>query len=111
MNEVSKKIGKRLQAQRKRAGLTQAELSEKIGISEHYLSAVERGVNQLKYETLIAAMNILGCSADDIFCDVTTRGQQIITCELNERLNGLDAEEKARILTVLDTLIKTAKQK
>ncbi len=111
MNEITKKIGKRLQEARKKCGMTQATLSEKLGISEHYLSAVERGMNQLKYETLVLAMNTLNCSANDIFCDVTKAGQQIIACELNEKLNDLDMAEQVRILAVLDTLIATAKQK
>ncbi|MBQ9802152.1 MAG: helix-turn-helix transcriptional regulator [Clostridia bacterium] len=109
--DVVKKIGKRLQEQRKKKGYTQERFSEMIGVSPNYLSAVERGVNQLNYEALVHAMNLLDCSADDIFRDVVTRGLVVQSCELNEKLKELDPAERARILTVLDTLIATAKQK
>ena len=108
---VIQKIGKSLQAQRKKAGLTQDQLSERIGISPNYLSAVERGVNQLSYEILVQAINVLGCSADDIFGEVIDHALPAKVCELSDRLEGLEATEKARILAVLETLIDTAKQK
>ena len=111
MTPITKKIGEALQSQRKKKHLTQQELSEKIGISEKYLSAVERGVNALSYDLLVAAMNVLECSADDIFGEVITHGLTVKACELNEQLCELDAKERARILAVLETLILTAKQK
>ena len=109
--DVTKKIGKRLQEQRKKKGYTQEQFSEMIGVSPNYLSAVERGVNQLNYEALVHAMNLLDCSADDIFKDVVTRGLAVRACELNDRLKALDPIEYARILAVLETLIATAKKK
>lgn len=108
---VTQKIGKNLQMQRKKRGLTQDQLSEKIGISPNYLSAVERGINQLSYEILVQAINVLECSADDIFRDVVDHSLTVKACELSERLESLDRAERTRILAVLDTLIATAKQK
>jgi len=108
---VTQKIGKSLQKQRKHKGLTQEQLAERIGISPHYLSAVERGINQLSYEILVQAINVLGCSADDIFGEVIDHALPTKVCELGDRLEGLEAAEKARILAVLETLIDTAKQK
>ena len=109
--DIKKKIGKALQKQRKEKGYTQESLSEILGISTNYLSAVERGVNQLSYEILVHAMNVLECSADDIFGEVIDHGMTIKACALDERLNALIPSEKARILTVLETLIETAQKK
>ena len=39
-----KAIGRRISTYRKKNGLTQAVLSEKLGISESYISQIERGV-------------------------------------------------------------------
>ena len=53
---MEKIIGKRIQEFRKKKGMTQDELSEIIDISPHYLSALERGIYNIKLETL----NIMG---------------------------------------------------
>jgi transcriptional regulator with XRE-family HTH domain len=82
-----------------------------LGISSHYLSAVERGINQLSYEILVHAINVLECSADDIFGEVIDHGMTVKACALEERLNTLVPAEKARILAVLETLIETAQKK
>ena len=108
---VLKAVGKGLQKQRKKRKMTQEQLSERLGISPHYLSAVERGVNQLSYEILVHAINVLECSADDIFGEVIDHGMTVKACALDERLNALVPAEKARILAVLETLIDTAQKK
>lgn len=109
--EIKKKIGKALQEQRKKKGYTQERLSEALGISTNYLSAVERGINQLSYEILVNAINVLGCSADDIFGEVIDHGLTVKACELDERLAALAPHERTRILAVLETLIQTAEKK
>ena len=109
--DIKKKIGKALQIQRKKKGYTQERFSEILGISTNYLSAVERGVNQLSYEILVHAINVLECSADDIFGEVIDHGMTVKACALDERLNELVPAEKARILAVLETLIDTAQKK
>ena len=109
--DIKKQIGKALQRQRKKKGYTQEKFSEILGISTNYLSAVERGVNQLSYEILVHAINVLECSADDIFGEVIDHGMTVKACELDEKLNALAPVEKARILAVLETLITTAQKK
>ena len=41
---VQKIIGRRIQEIRKQKGLTQEQMAERVNISPHYLSALERGV-------------------------------------------------------------------
>jgi transcriptional regulator with XRE-family HTH domain len=108
---IEKKIGRRLQEYRKKKGLTQEQLAEKIGVSRNYLSAVERGINALSYEKLIEAVNCLDCSADDIFQDVINHGYTVKSSKLAEELAGLPQDEQDRIFEVIETLIKTAKHK
>ena len=109
--DIKKKIGNALQKQRKEKGYTQESLSEILGISTNYLSAVERGVNQMSYKILVHAMNVLECSADDIFGEVIDHGMTVKACALDERLNALVPAERAKILAVLETLIQTAEKK
>lgn len=44
-------LGKRIQAVRERAGLTQEELEEKTGVNTKYISAIERGQKNVTIKT------------------------------------------------------------
>ncbi len=106
---IEKDIGKRIQECRKRKGLTQEQLAERIGVSAHYLSALERGVYNIKLETLVNILNELDCSADEVFCDVVKKSYEVKATMLSEKLSKLPMSEQYRIYEVVDTLIKNAK--
>lgn len=101
-------IGKRIKEQRKKNKLTQEQLSEKLGISKNHLSAIERGVYRVQIETLVMIINCLGCTADDLFCDVIDKGYMIKSSRLSEKIEKLSPEEQNRILAVVDTLVENA---
>lgn len=105
---MEKIIGKRIQEFRKKKGMTQEELSEIIEISPHYLSALERGVYNIKLETLVKILNCLDCSADEIFCDVVNKSFAVTSNRLSERLEALPQDEQEKILAVVDTMISSA---
>ena len=64
---ISKEIiGRRIANARKASQMTQAELSEKIGISEKYLSRIERG-KQLPSIVIVAKIcEVLHISTDEL---------------------------------------------
>jgi transcriptional regulator with XRE-family HTH domain len=66
MDIAKKSIGKRVARLRNDAGLTQLKLSEMINIHEKNLSSIERGINGLSMETLIALCEVFNISADYI---------------------------------------------
>ncbi|MBR2650408.1 MAG: helix-turn-helix transcriptional regulator [Clostridia bacterium] len=107
---MEKIIGKRIQEFRKKKGMTQDELSEIIDISPHYLSALERGIYNIKLETLVKILNTLGISADEVFCDVVEKSSAVSASRLSERLEALPTEEQERILAVVDTMINSVKK-
>lgn len=102
------KIGKRIQEYRKKRGFTQDQLSEILGISKNHLSSIERGKYSIKIDMLVQIMNILNCSADEIFCDVINKGYLIKSSRLSDKLQNLPPEEQVRILEVVDTMIRNA---
>ena len=107
---MEKIIGKQIQEFRKKKGMTQEELSEVIDISPHYLSALERGIYNIKLDTLVKILNCLDCSADEVFCDVVNKSCALSSSRLSERLDSLPKEEQERILAVVDTMINSAKR-
>jgi len=105
MNRI---IGKRIQECRRAKGLTQEELAERIDISPHYLSALERGCYNIKLELLVRILNVLECSADEVFCDVVKRSSEVKASELSLKIQHLPFEEQKKIFEVVDTMVRTS---
>jgi transcriptional regulator with XRE-family HTH domain len=61
--------GKRLRQLRKRAGLTQVELSMKAGLGAMACSRIERGAAEPKLSTLQAFAKALDVSMDELLAD------------------------------------------
>ena len=54
-----KDLGSRVRAARRKNGLTQEKLAEKVGISPSFLGHIERGTRVASLETLVALCNEL----------------------------------------------------
>ena len=107
---VQKIIGRRIQEIRKQRGLTQEQLAERVNISPHYLSALERGVYNIKLDLLVDILNILNCSADEVFQDVVDSSSKIKASQLSEKLKGLPLHEQRKILEVVEIMIANSVQ-
>ena len=64
--------GKRIKEMRKKAGMTQAELAEKFGISADGMSRVERGKNGVSVDLFGVMAELLGSSVDYLAYEVQT---------------------------------------
>ena len=104
---MEKIIGKRIQEFRKRKGMTQEELSEIIDVSPHYLSALERGVYNIKLQTLVKILNALEIAADEVFCDVVKKSCAVSANRLSDKLASLPTKEQEKIFAVVDTMINS----
>ena len=60
------KLGLRIKTFRMQLRMSQEELAEKVDISLHYISRIERGVQSPSLEVLIAIANELRGSTDDL---------------------------------------------
>lgn len=65
--EMAKIVGRNIYGRRKNLGMTQAELSEKIGVGADALSRFEKGTITPKYERLPDIAAALNCSVPDLF--------------------------------------------
>ena len=59
-------LGMRIRRARKAAGMTQADLAEKLGISTSFLGHIERGTRKASLDTLVKMANELGVSLDSL---------------------------------------------
>ena len=60
-------IGNNVKKYRDRAGLTQAELAERVGVGTAFVSRVERGQKRMRLETVLAFADALQISAGLLF--------------------------------------------
>lgn len=65
----TKLFGKRIKIAREKQNMTQAYLSEKVGISQNFLGDIERGLKLPSLTKLIAISNTLKLSLDSMFAD------------------------------------------
>lgn len=106
---IEQKIGRQIQQLRKQKGYTQEQFAEMIDLSTNYFSDIERGKSFPRPEKLVAIINTLECSADDLFQDVIQTGYQIKASRLADRLADLSPENKQLVMDLLDVLLKNLK--
>ena len=102
--DIDKIFGKVLRDFRVKAGFTQEQISEKLGISLKYISRIENGYNGIKTQTLIKYMNILGITPNTLYKEFITNTKIQKNIELSEKINSLSDEQKQFISSVIDLL-------
>lgn len=66
-NELAQRVGATIAGRRKRLGLTQAELAERLEIGQESLSRMEQGIISPKFSRLPSLAAALGCSVPELF--------------------------------------------
>ncbi len=94
-------IGNRIQKLRKAKGYTQQSFAEMIGLSTNYLSDIERGKSSARLDKLVAIINSLECSADDVFVDVIKCRNSIKSSRLSEEIEALPPKEQEKIFEII----------
>ena len=103
---VDARLGQHIQMYRERAGISQEQLAEHIGVSVTSVSNIERGANYPSFENFIKILNFIGASPDEVMLDIVEKAQVTKTNELWDNIKNLDLEKKKKILKVVEILIK-----
>ena len=103
-SDIDKIFGKILREFRMRSGLTQEQLSEKLGISLKYISRIENGNNGIKTQTLIKYMNLLGITPNTLYLEFLTNQEIKQNIILSEKINSLSDEKKKFVSSIIDLL-------
>jgi len=72
-DDIRRRVGKDVQRLRKRAGLTQAKLADKMGVDRAYISGLELGLRNPTVVTLWHIAQALGLAIGPIFVGKKTR--------------------------------------
>ena len=94
-------IGKRIRAIRQRRGLTQNDLSERIGRSPSYLSYIETGNKNMSLDTFVALANALGVSSDELLADSLENTLKLSSHEFTAMLADCNEYERRVLKEVL----------
>lgn len=65
--EIKKQVGERLKEARKAAGYTQAQVAEKMLMTQQQYSRFENGVFELNYSQIVTLCRLFDISADYLF--------------------------------------------
>ena len=101
------KIGSRILALRKQAGLTQQELAVKVGYkTKSAINKIELGINDISQPKIVAFANALGVTPAYLMgWDKTTKEEN----ELLNLINQLNEEEVVELSNFVDYLISKRK--
>ena len=99
-------LGKRIREARKQKKLTQEKLAELVGVTDVYISEIERGNKMPSIPLFISIVEALDISADYLLRDNISSGIPFIYNEFTERLDKLTPKQRKAALDLLDVFIK-----
>ena len=83
MLSVCEEISKNLLYYRKKAGLTQKQLADKIGVKNTAVSNWESGNNSIDIDTLCSVCEVFGITLNDIYGGYSERSTVLSSDEMN----------------------------
>jgi transcriptional regulator with XRE-family HTH domain len=105
-----KNIGKRVRANRIQQRMTQAELAEKTGMSDVYISNIERGAKRTSLDALLKIVYVLEISLDSLVLDDSSFRLPKGYREFWELLADCDINERTKILRTASAYKKVLRE-
>ena len=99
-----KRLGERIREERRKLGLTQAQLAEAVDISDTDMGAIERGERSLTLDTLVRLVNRLGVTVDYLLADSVTDSDANIMEQFKQIIDQQPLERKQMAINVLRTI-------
>lgn len=97
-NTQAEEIGKRIFKRRKELGLTQDCLAERAGLSQSFLTCVERGEKGLGYDSIIKICEALETSADYLLTGIISQKEADYIFRLFEPFTESQREQAIEIV-------------
>ncbi|WP_446896966.1 helix-turn-helix domain-containing protein [Clostridium sp. LBM24168] len=100
------KLGKRIKSIRKNSNITQEQLAEMTGLSNNYISNIERNRSIPSIETLLKICNSLKVTPDLVLLDSIYMSREYIKDEIARKLDKCNDKNIKLISKFLDVLIE-----
>ena len=102
---VDSRLGQKIQCYREKAGVSQEELAEHVGVSVTSISNIERGANYPSFDNFIKILNYIKASPNMVMFDMVEQAQISRASELWDKMKGLDAEKRNQIFKIVEILV------
>ena len=99
-------MGDRIREARKKVGLTQDQLSEKLDVSLAYISEIERGLKMPSMQLFIKLVEILDVSADYLLRDAVSTRNLYGDKQLGRKMERLTPKQRVALDALIDTYIE-----
>lgn len=96
------KLGKKICSRRKKLGMTQEQLAERLGVVHQALSRIEQGHTAPKMDRLPAIAKALQCTVSDLFRD---EAETDYASRMDDLLSGLSEQKKEYVFQHLSSLV------
>lgn len=103
-------VGRAIARQRKRCGLTQNEVAEKLGVSFDVVSRTERGIVMPTIARLMQLASIFGCETAELLTETSTRSTDQAS-RMADLISGLNHSERLLIMNMVEQLVEHLKHK
>ncbi|MCX5867495.1 MAG: helix-turn-helix domain-containing protein [Proteobacteria bacterium] len=108
-DEAKRVLGRSIALLRKREGLTQSELAEKLEVSDNFVGQIERGQNAPSLENLVRIANTLKVEVGELFGGKSTPVVSELPLKLEREIDSLILLLKDQSLADVRFLKKFAK--
>lgn len=99
-------IGNKLQAFRKRSGMTQAEVAEVAGVSDRTYADIERGTVNMRVETLLRICDALHITPDEVLVQ-EAESSAVRQEDLQKRIAACAAKDKETAMRLLSVFLQS----
>jgi len=106
MKTTKELLGARIKELRKAKGLSQEELSEKVGIDSKHLSRIEVGKSYSSLDTLGKIAQALGIEIKDLFEFMHLSRTKDLTDNISKLLKEADEDKVRLILKIIRAVVR-----
>lgn len=99
-------IGDRIKEVRKKNGLTQEQLAERLDVSVEFVGQIERGLKLPSMQVFIKIVEVLKVSADYLLRDSVSTGQLFGDNAIGRKIDKLKPKQKIALEALIDTYIQ-----
>lgn len=106
-------IAQRLVRLRKEAGLSQAQMAEKLGLSQPVVSDYERGASRLHGELILKVAEILNVSADELLGKETNKPKARPSGKVQqvfEEVSNLPRRQQDKVVEFVSAFVRQQQQ-
>ena len=99
-------IGNNIKQKRLQAGITQAELAEKIDVNTSHISNVENNYTKPSLQVLLDIANALDTTLDFLLQDQYDNQKISLNSELVHKITSLNPSQKKLLNHIIDAIIE-----